>query len=266
MRALYYYKLGGISLVLSKVIDVLLKSESFSDKLFKRILNKKAYHLYLWRKNIPSELYFWNRFFETKGLEWKDRFTERSNPNLPLQQDIYELVKDIGNHSIEILDVGSGPQTFIGKVLEGKSLTIYATDPLANEYIEIMKRHNIEPLIAPLNIQAEELLKYFNSQKFDLVIARNSLDHAFDPIKAIENMFEIVKIDCFVYIITRENEAITQNYSGLHQWNFCIENNKFHINSKSAKHNIHELLVNADISWELDSNDKWLKIRIKRIK
>lgn len=241
-------------------------SKKVSFGIFRLILPGRRFHKLIWSFELPKEISFWERYFQTGGLEWKAGFRERMDKNLPLQEDLRQLIDHIEYPDIKILDVGSGPQTFLGKKLKGRNLVIDAIDPLADTYNLIMKKYNIVPLVKPRRIDSEQILKFYSSGYFDLVVARNSLDHAYSPIESISNMIQIVKTGSYVYIITRPNEAINQNYSGLHQWNFFIKEGSFFIGNRAREYNISEKYKDyMEVSWQEDLADGWLRIKLRKL-
>jgi len=83
--------------------------------------------------------------------------------------------------------------TFLGKIYKGKRVTITAVDPLSDEYDRILDKNQIQPLVRTQKLAAENLTKRFPSSNFDLVFARNSIDHAYKPERAILQMINVVK-------------------------------------------------------------------------
>lgn len=259
-----YYNRPFIKVAI-KIISPLTQNKGFT-RILKAVLPEAQFRKMIWLVNIPSELSFWDQYFKTKGLKWKENFEQRADPEFPLQDDLAKLVEHVSDNTIKILDVGAGPQTFIGKKLLNKRLIIEATDPLADDYIYIMKKHGIQPLVSPKEIQAEVIGSIFELNSFDLVVARNSLDHAHNPLIGIKELVKVTKINCYVYIITRLNEGKNQNYAGLHQWNFSIVDNAFYIDNGKVKFNVNQILSNCQISWDYDEIESWLKIKILKKK
>jgi SAM-dependent methyltransferase len=214
-----------------------------------------------WKRGIQSELRFWDDYFRTKGLEWHDTYGERFNPNLPLQHRLSALLPP--QEKIEILDVGAGPLTFLGKKSEGKRIYITAIDPLADEYDKLFAKYHIVPLVRTEKLDAEKLTTRFPENTFDLVFARNCIDHAYNPECAIIEMIKVVKKGCYVLMEHRVNEAEKEGYRGLHQWNFSMTiAGEFLINGKCFHVNFSEK-YNAicQITCELDT-ENWLITKI----
>lgn len=192
-----------------------------------------------WKLFIWSEIYHWDKYFETKGTSSDDHegYCLRLDSNLPLQEEVVKLLPQNKNQ-VEILDVGAGPLTYLGKVHEGLKINITAVDSLANEYDNLMKKYCIYPLIQTKKGDAEKLSEIFSRDSFDLVFARNCIDHSYSPEKAILEMIKVVKKNCYIFMKHYPNEAIAENYKGLHNWNFSTEKGDFIISSKNKNTNI----------------------------
>jgi len=190
-----------------------------------------------WKAGFKSEIQFWDVWFCKRGLQWADQYRNSFNPDLPLQQRPAALLPS--QTEIHILDVGAGPLTFLGKIYKGKLVNITAVDPLADEYDRIFDKNKIQPIVRTQKLAAEDLTKRFPSSKFDLVFARNSIDHAYNPERAILQMIDVVKSGRYVLLEHTPNEAENANYSGFHQWNFFMSaNGNFIISSKFEKVNM----------------------------
>jgi len=220
-----------------------------------------------WKAGIRSETRFWDNYFRTKGAEWADTYGLRFDPDLPLQPRPSALLP--AQTEVQILDVGAGPLTYLGKRYEGKRLSITAVDPLAEEYDKILDKYQIRPLIRTQKLAAETLRERFPANTFDLVFALNCIDHAYDPEQAILHMIEVVKSGRYVLLEHRPNEAVTENYSGLHQWNFSMSaDGDFLISSRfSAVNMTRKHAALCAITCEIVNEGKggeWLITRIQK--
>lgn len=210
------------------------------------------------------EIKFWDSYYRTKGLEWADKYGERFDASRPLHPRAADLLEKCEGASLTVLDVGAGPMTFLSKGGTSKQIEIVAVDPLAEDYDRILRKYNVKPPIRTQKVQAEHLLKCFPENSFDLVTARNAIDHCFNPIRAISEMVAVAKSGSFVLLEHRLNEAIHENWKGLHQWNFGIENNKFIIRSRSALYDVAALLHgSAILTWKIYEQD-WLVVWIQK--
>jgi SAM-dependent methyltransferase len=186
-----------------------------------------------WKAGISSEVEFWDSWFRTKGLEWPADYRERFDPNLALQPRPAALLPEQpGTGKIRILDVGAGPLTYLGKKAGAREIEIVAVDPLASEYDRVVAKYQVSPPVKTQKLDAERLSARFQRDTFDLVTARNCLDHSYDPEKAVLQMIYVAKPKCYVLLEHFENEARHANWEGLHQWNFSISDGDFIIGSR----------------------------------
>lgn len=132
----------------------------------------------------------------------------------PLQPRIEDLLSRLPRRQFYVLDVCSGPVTTVGK----KSVfdvTLIATDPLADKYNRMLAKRNIVPPVRSMDIP----LSVFDDEVFDVVFARNSIDHAENPYETIQSMKRV----CRGYVLMEHflNTGYKEGYRGLHQWNFA---------------------------------------------
>jgi ubiquinone/menaquinone biosynthesis C-methylase UbiE len=185
-----------------------------------------------WEKNIDSEIRFWNDWLLSRGLEWKDDYNYRMNP-LSEVNGFFKSVLETKNvnKDYSILDVGAGPITILGKYYNGIKLNITAVDALAKFYDKLNWLDN-RPEIITQYCETEELDNTFANDMFDMVYARNTLDHHYDAPLAIKKMMQVAKIGGTIVLSHSENEATKHNWHGLHKWNFSIYNNDMKIVSQ----------------------------------
>src|SRR5215211_5916453 len=181
----------------------------------------------LWSKALPAEVDFWEKELPDRVATWPD-YKLRADPEAPVCDPILKmLIAKIPETTVSMIDVGAGPLTALGKTYPGKTLKVTATDPLASEYLRIMRETAIEPPVPPVACNAEDLLDLFEPYTFDLAFARNALDHSFDPVRAITNMVDLVKEGRFVLLRHLQREGERNCYRNLHQWNFDLEDGDF---------------------------------------
>jgi SAM-dependent methyltransferase len=210
-----------------------------SKKLAKRLGMKRPYRSLrattvarrepqrVWSEGLASEVEFWKEALPRR-VATDDSYKLRVDPKAPIRDPLLKtLIAKIPAETVSILDVGAGPLTALGKTYPGKLLSITATDPLATEYVRIMRDAGIEPPVPPTPCRGEDLLDLFGPSTFDIAFARNALDHSIDPVRVITNMVHVVKDDRFVVLRHLRREADRNLYRGLHQWNFDIEEGEF---------------------------------------
>lgn len=171
-----------------------------------------------WRDGLPDELAFWADWFATEGGQWPDSYKVRRDPQRPIED--WLLVHMADPSTARILDVGSGPLTYLGCTYRGRRLDITACDPLAAQYAEMARRHGVSRPVEPIIAHAEGLTEVFPENSFDLVHASNALDHSYDPVRAIAEMIAVARLEGVVILRHFPNEAVKEGYHGLHQWNF----------------------------------------------
>jgi len=221
----------------------------------------------LWEKSQATEVDFWDEYIATQGLgKFQDKYKEKLDPKLPLQPEIANCLDtmEVKGEEITILDVGAGPFTPLGKVYKDKKLNITAIDPLAREYDVILEKYKITPPVRTQFGVGEKLLDRFSAESFDLTYSRNALDHSYDPLTVVKNMFSVAKKNGFVVLMHHKNEAEEEQYQGLHQWNFDEQGGKFVIWNQSVRHNVTELFsAEAEVKCYYDGN--WVVATIRKL-
>jgi SAM-dependent methyltransferase len=145
-----------------------------------------------WEEGLLSELNYWDNWFRNQGGKWANDYKNRLNPDTPLRDYIISNISSVAGR-VKILDVGSGPITNIGFSAVGKDIEITAVDPLADMYNELISKYNVMPPVKTQRGSGETLLETFEKESFDLVHTSNALDHSYDPLLAIKNMYELCK-------------------------------------------------------------------------
>ncbi len=225
----------------------------------------KRAHEAAWQSGIATEIAFWDDFVATGGGLWPDDFQERMDPAHPLQESIIAALGKTAPPQLKMLDVGAGPLTYLGKVWPGHTLAITAIDPLAEEYAAIFQKYDLTPPIRTEIGFAERLVEQFGENQFDLVHARNCIDHGYDPALAIEQMVAVTKPGGVVYMHHAVNEATMQAYHGFHQWNLHGTPHCLYVSSRERTINVTQRLAwTADLSNQLFSNNEWIATTIRK--
>jgi SAM-dependent methyltransferase len=157
----------------------------------------------------------------TRGEPWPQDFERRLDPDARVMEDrLVDLFTRVPTERVRILDVGAGPLTVLGKVLPGRRLEIHPIDALADDYDRLLAEAGIVPSVRTVRCTAEEVARRYAQETFDIAHARNCLDHALDPLRAIEGMFAVVRTGGFIVLSHERNVGDGTGYDGLHQWNF----------------------------------------------
>ena len=184
-------------------------------------------------------------FFENYLTTKNDKYLYRLNPEMLVLEYLSELLTENSQEHVKILDVGAGPITKVGYKLANKTVELYPIDPLANIYAGILRRYNIQPPVKTILGKAEELSKQFGRNEFDLVYANNSIDHTANPVRAINEIYHVLKPNQYFYFSHFINEGEIHNYYGLHQWNFYSINDFLYLSNKTKN-------IEINISEEFD--------------
>jgi len=166
----------------------------------------------------------------------QDKLQKHFNGDTPLQKDLVGLLDIIHlSTNPDVLDIGAGPISKVGKVYRGKSIKLVAIDPLARRYNIILKRLNLKPPVATIYGVGESLSSKFSKDTFDLIHARNCIDHSQNPIKVIDEAIKVLKPGRYFYLNHYLEEGKAANYYGLHQWNFYTKNDHFFISGRNGE-------------------------------
>lgn len=174
-------------------------------------------------RGAEHEIDFWAEWIESDGSQWPEEFAKRLDPNLVFQ--LGEFLPD--GRDMDVLDVGAGPLTWLGKVYPGRSITITAVDPLADVYAELLAAHGIAPLVPTRPGKVEALVDTFGPDRFHLVHMLNALDHSDDPIEGVRQMVRVCRPGCSVVLSHSTNEGTKANHVGMHQWDLRVEDGRF---------------------------------------
>jgi SAM-dependent methyltransferase len=169
---------------------------------------------------LSDEVKFWRDWFANSGLEWPDEYARRTDFTAEVEDPVLRgMLAELSQERVEILDVGAGPTTTVGYRFPGKDLAITAVDPLADEYNRVLTEAGIDPPVQAERVNGEDLVERFGPGTFDIAFSRNALDHAIDPVPIIENMLEVLRPSGCAVLRHVPNEAVTEDYHQLHQWN-----------------------------------------------
>jgi len=216
-----------------------------------------------WRLGLAEERWFWNEYFRTRGLHWPEEYRARLDLDAPFPEHLERLVADVAG-TPRVLDVGSGPLTAVGLRREAGDLELVAVDPLADWYAVLYERYGVRPRVRPTVGGGETVAERFPADSFDLVHARNCIDHSADPLRAIDQMLQVVKPGRCVYLEHAVDEGRNEGYRGLHQWNFCARDGRFHVGGRRGSTDVVARLGDrAEVTTEVGA-DQWIRVVLRR--
>jgi SAM-dependent methyltransferase len=207
-----------------------------------------------WSRGIQSEIAFWTRWIETRGLAWPGDYAFRANPEAELQASITRHLGACGVQALKILDAGAGPMTALGKKFRGAPIELTAVDALADAYDQLNFPPGL-PLVRTQQCDSERLSHKFPANTFDVVFARNALDHGYDPMQAILEMIKVTKPGGLIVTDHLANEAITEKWQGFHQWNFHVADNDFKIANRETTVSVAQAIAGSAAIIELSPNN-----------
>ncbi|WP_276353611.1 methyltransferase domain-containing protein [Cohnella caldifontis] len=230
--------------------------------------------MHKWITSIEHELVHWACSLAAKGGEYQDDYNSRLQPDRLLQEELTKYINVEPGVQVEILDVGAGPLTILGKKHHQYELVINAVDPLGNFYQQMLKDFDVNAPIQTQTCEVENLTQLFERNRFDLVFMRNALDHCYDPILGINEMINVVKPSSYILLTHIINVGEIESYDGLHQWNFSQEGDEFIIWNKDSQTNVTRFFQDiADVrilppnsyspNKELDIH-KWITVLIRK--
>ncbi len=216
-----------------------------------------------WLSGVNHEILFWTRYLQTQGSEWPEDYLFRINPHAELQPYLADLLEGCVGKP-KILDVGAGPMSCLGKCYQGSEIEIIATDALADHY-DMLPFPDKLPILRTIRCDTELLSGNFCAL-FDIVHARNTLDHSYDPNVAILEMIKVCKKGGFIFTDHEANEAIKENWEGFHQWNFSVEHRDIIIANKRQSFSLLETIRGqAEIKEISQDGSDWVRCVIKKI-
>ena len=216
----------------------------------------------LWQAGLAEELGFWEEIMKTGGLQWPDDFRAKISPDTPLHDTFRTLLASAGS-TVRILDVGAGPFTSVGKRWDGHEVLITAIDPLADEYARLLRKYGRVAPVPTIAGHGESLTERFPADTFDLVHARNSLDHTYDPLAVLRSMLAVTKLGGHVWLSHAKREADAQGHTGLHQWNLYPEAGCFWVEGGGEHVNVSEELSPL-ATIEVQDADSWFTVTMQK--
>ena len=179
-----------------------------------------------WADLSASEISFWDRWIGGGGAKWPEDFKRRTDPEAPLTELVVNTLPRLDlaeGQTLRILDIGSGPLSFVGYKYDDHPIDLTIVDPLADRYNELLDQGGVTGVPRPRTGYFESALSDFGEASFDLVWCFNSLDHSIDPLVGLYNLLMLVRPGGGLILGFHPNEADGGNYQGLHQWNLDVD-------------------------------------------
>lgn len=179
-----------------------------------------------WEANVGEELGYWQNILlgVHPRKDWVDIARRYLTSTISISEDDFtpmaDFIEMFPEKLIEIANVGCGPAVPLAVAHPSRHLRMTLIDPLAGPYTKLLEEcgYKSHPVIYP--IEVENLDRDLPDNHFHIAWSRNALDHSWDPLRGIRNMIRITRPGGKIIIKVAVNEGQTQNYLGLHQWNF----------------------------------------------
>ncbi len=223
-----------------------------------------------------DEVAFWDHWLMTKGFNWPDDYRRKTDPDarvivprryLPARARRPWRFLPGRRARVSVLDVGAGPLSLVGRRLPGVEVELVAVDPLAAEYDALLAKHGIEPATRTRACPAEAVADVLGDARFDVVYCQNALDHSANPMAGLEQMLRTVRPGGWVVLKHTIDEAETESYGSLHDWNFRIEDGRFVIwNREQRFHPDEQLALAGEVEAKqvLDEGYEWVLVGLRR--
>jgi SAM-dependent methyltransferase len=216
----------------------------------------------LWRRRLPAELAYWRDWMAAPHAAADRRLDPTAEVWDQLLRRCLALAAD---GPVEILDVGAGPFTVVGFRYPGKELAVTAVDPLGREYARLIAMSRLTAPVATATCAGEALLEHFGERRFDVVHARNALDHSFDPARCIREMVAVTRVGGFVALKHHVREAESQHYHGLHQHNFDVRDGVLVVGGRDRSQTIDEICPGALAHEHVAAAGGWVEYLGRRL-
>lgn len=196
----------------------------------------------------------WSRFIKSEGTLFhyenaflnRERLSEYWNLDCPAHKNLADLIRKLGKPTLKLLDAGCGPFPKSGLRLNGFHIERTLMDALGGQYHQLLSELNIKTNGQNIiNCELEKADDCFTDSCFDIVFAKNCIDHTYNPFEAIKSMVSITKIGGCIYLEHYKREGKYTGYAGLHQWNMTIHKGDLVISDKGEVNriNISEMIV-----------------------
>lgn len=177
--------------------------------------------------DFASELLFWDTELGMKGL-YAESMVYRTDPDQQnkvypseIQPYIQGLAEKLGRPP-QVLDVGSGPVSMLAYGAHQGWFSLISVDPLAKQYLKILKKYHFEQDLKLVQGYGEKLAKKFGAASFDLVWMYNALDHSQSPQVVFAELYRVLRPGGYLLIQGQSREGTAAGWTGLHQHDLYV--------------------------------------------
>lgn len=219
-----------------------------------------------WLSGVEPELAYWHDWLSHRGYDAHEEYLRMISPHSIFQ---YTDGLPSSNEAVQVLDVGAGPITKVGKIMEGRQVIIKSVDYLAHAYNIMLKDLGIiSPVMTEFGL-AERLSEDNPEDFYDVVVCSSALDHVRDPVKCLSEMLSVCKPGGHLFVSVQRNEGERNNYDGFHNWNFDrAEDGRAVLWNRYARFDLAEMyrgISEWDVHYTELPDTTWIGIKIKKV-
>lgn len=171
---------------------------------------------------LEDEATYWRRrFLGPNRTEWLQQLIDPATRERVLPAVMAGALASMSSAIPSVLDLGSGPISCLQWAADHGKITLMAVDPLAGEYAKILDEHGIR-IEPPIPCAGEDLAELFRPCIFDLVFARNSLDHCESPRRCAESAAQVLRPGGLLVIESKIDEGTRADWRSPHAWNLRL--------------------------------------------
>ena len=181
-----------------------------------------------WREGVVEEVQWWWNWIATLRRRGKlHRWGGLRDKPFPFEVTLDAMS---GDGPFRCLNIGCGPRPDIGEA-SGHSIEFVHMDPLARAYNRLMAFLDA-PGGGDVVFGAVEFLDRLDVGRFDIIAAKNCLDHAYDVPGGLRQMISVLKDRGMISLGHYVNEAEAHGYTGFHKWNIEVREGRIHMWSR----------------------------------
>ncbi len=167
-----------------------------------------------------TEIYYWDKNLKPGNRQpWMEELINPETRKKFFPEQLSPYIQEIRARKaqVNILEVGSGPISILASQAQEGLFNLTAIDPLAEEYLGMLRKYKIVNSVKPIKGLCENLLEIFPKESFDIVFSQNALDHAIDVARCIENIHGVLSKDGILFLQGFVREGSHKKWMGLHQ-------------------------------------------------
>lgn len=181
-----------------------------------------------WKAGVVEEIQWWWTWINTLRRQGKlPTWAHIRQRPFPYEADVLTFPEGT---KLRCLNIGCGPRSDLGEI-SAREIEFVHMDPLARAYNKLMGFLDA-PGGGDVVFGAVEFLDKLDVGQFEVISAKNCLDHAYDVPKGLRQMIDRLAPRGIISLAHYENEAEAQNYLGFHKWNIELKDGKIHMWSK----------------------------------